>query len=68
MSLVAETDQNQLRAQHYVFTHYTLREEAFEATAALLTALANQDRNYMREQWFKAMVRSLPYVGFANRC
>lgn len=57
MSPVAETDQNQLRAQHYVFAHYTLREEAFEATGLLLNALANQDRDYMRDQWFKAMVR-----------
>ncbi|MGH7826109.1 MAG: hypothetical protein ACREQ7_13160 [Candidatus Binatia bacterium] len=50
-------EKDELRAQHYTFANYTLREQAFEATTLLLNALANGDRGYVRDQWFSAIVR-----------
>jgi hypothetical protein len=38
-----------------MFAHYTLREEAFRATDEFLTALRNQDLDYVRFRWFVAM-------------
>lgn len=57
MSTITGIDQEQFQAQHYVFAHYTLREQAFEATDSLLSALTNRDQGYIRDQWFNAMVR-----------
>lgn len=55
MSSISEGDLNP-RPLHYVFAHYTLREEAFLATDQLINALREQDQDYIRHQWFKAII------------
>ncbi len=55
MSSMIENGVGEPRPQHYMFAHYTLREEVFRATDEFLTALRNQDLDYIRFRWFVAM-------------